>query len=340
VGLSWTKHILSFPAKAIGFQHLLRLSGKKLVLPFYHAVSDNPLSHITPLYTHKSSAEFENDIDFLLKYFTPIGIEQVLAITKDEIKPEKPCFHLTFDDGLREVHSIIMPILKKKGVPATVFVNPSFVGNKALFFRYKAALLIQELMNSRIDELPDFPFDEKVKTMLDWKKWILSVKHHQNHQLDEFAVLLGVDFQAFLEKEKPYLDLPELKELSLNGMTVGSHSLNHPEYRLIPIEEQIRQTTESMAWVKENLQPKIAAFSFPFTDFGVGNRFFEKLKSNPNCPDLFFGTAGLNEEKMPNHLQRIPMEVWKKSAENVLQTNFFTHFLKKGIGKDLLRRKD
>jgi hypothetical protein len=37
-----------------------------------------------------------------------------------------------------------MPILRRKGVPATVFVNSDFVDNQDLFFRFKAALIIDK----------------------------------------------------------------------------------------------------------------------------------------------------------------------------------------------------
>ena len=330
--------ILRLSANTVGFERLLHFSGKKLILPFYHSVSNSSLPHISPLYRHKSVTQFEADLDFIMKYFTPVSLEDVYSFSKGEKQFSSPSFHLTFDDGLREVYSEVFPILQKKGIPATVFVNPDFVGNKALFFRYKAALLIDELKNLSINELPVFPFDSSIKTKERWVDWILATHYHQSEQLDQLAILLNIDFDKFLTETKPYLNLEELKILSQNGIEIGAHSMNHPLYRLISVEEQIRQTTESVAWVSQYFQPKTLAFSFPFTDDGVKNEFFRNLDSNPNKPDLIFGTAGLNIEKRPDHLHRIAMETEIGNAENILNTALLKNSVKKTVGKNLIFR--
>lgn len=330
--------VLRFLANTIGCETLLKLSDKKLILPFYHSVSNRPLPHISPLYRHKSVSEFEADLDFILKHFTPVSLEEVHSFSKGDKQFSKPSFHLTFDDGLREVYSEVLPILQKKGIPATVFVNPDFVGNKALFFRYKAALLIDELMNLGVDELPIFAFDSSIKTKEKWIDWVLAARYHQSEQLDQLAILLNIDFARFLTETKPYLDLEELKTLSKNGIEIGAHSMNHPLYRLISVEEQIKQTTESMAWVKEHFRPKIMAFSFPFTDHGVKNEFFRNLDVSPNKPDLIFGTAGLNLEQSQNHLHRVAMETELGSASRILNTALLKNIVKKIARKNLMIR--
>ena len=43
--------------------------------------------------------------------------------------PEKPVV-LTFDDGYADTYSIVYPIMKEYGFPATVFINPGDVGTR------------------------------------------------------------------------------------------------------------------------------------------------------------------------------------------------------------------
>ena len=45
-------------------------------------------------------------------------------------KLDRRCLHLTFDDGFRELHDVVAPILLRKGIPATFFVNSAFIDNK------------------------------------------------------------------------------------------------------------------------------------------------------------------------------------------------------------------
>ena len=54
---------------------------------------------------------------------------------------------LSFDDGLVECHQVIAPLLMTKGVPATFFLNNHFIDNRDLFFRYKASLIIDQVIS-------------------------------------------------------------------------------------------------------------------------------------------------------------------------------------------------
>jgi len=134
------------------------ITRKKIIVPFYHTVAEQPLPHIKHLYRMKTVEEFQKDLDFLLKYFEPIDIETLYHLHIHKTVPKKPVFHLTFDDGMKEMYDIVAPILIKKGVPATFFVNSAFVDNKVLFYRHKESL---ECENISIDE-----FLEKEKPYL------------------------------------------------------------------------------------------------------------------------------------------------------------------------------
>jgi len=106
---------------------LIKLSGKKIIYPFYHIISDNPPPHIKHLYPIRSVKQFEKDLDFLQKYFTASEFDS---------GNNKPQFILSFDDGLSEVYDIVAPILKRRNIPAIFFVNSAFVDNKDIFKNY------------------------------------------------------------------------------------------------------------------------------------------------------------------------------------------------------------
>ena len=108
-------------ARHADLDSLIKWSEQSTVFPFYHAVSEEPLPHISHLYRVRTTAEFEGDLELLLKYFEPMG----LAVYLDQAgeKRGKRGMVLTFDDGLKECHHIIAPLLKKKGIPAVFFLN-------------------------------------------------------------------------------------------------------------------------------------------------------------------------------------------------------------------------
>jgi len=131
--------IISFIAILIPVRFLIKFSGKKVIYPFYHIISDNPPAHIKHLYPVRSIKQFEKDLDFLQEHFTASEFPP---------KKNKPSFILTFDDGLSEVYNIIAPILKTRNIPAIFFINSAFVDNKDMFFNY---ILSLKKENPKID---------------------------------------------------------------------------------------------------------------------------------------------------------------------------------------------
>jgi len=302
------QHILPFFASIAGLNRLIDSTKENLVNVFYHTVSDEYLPHISPLYKPKNTKEFEQDLDFLLKYFQPITADDMLLHAKNEKRIEKPSFHLSFDDGLREIYSVAMPILQRKGIPATIFVNSDFVDNRDLMFRYKAALIADK--NPKI------------------KAEVLKIKYPERKILDNLAQKMEIDFKGFLQNQQPYLTVEQLKTLQKNGFIISAHSQNHPNYHLISEEEQIKQTLNSCAFVQKEFLEKNRFFAFPFSAEGVRNSFFEEIK---NDVDLTFGTSGINTTHNGKHIDRIDMENYGKSAKKCIGRAYMTKFLKQWI---------
>lgn len=327
-------------AKKFPLPPLVTLSRQKLIMPFYHSVSNEYLPHLSNLYNPKTSREFEKDLDFLLKHYKPVDLNYIYNLSS--VKSKKPAFFLSFDDGLKEVHSMAAPILKRKGVPATIFVNSAFVDNKAIFFRYKASLLIDAYQKKKLSEIGKRKINKVLGNPklsdLDVQREILKLQFHQQEKLDELANILEVDFSEYLKTRPPYLSSAEIKELQSEGHSIGAHSIDHPEFRFIHVEEQIRQAVGSLKFVKENFNPPIFSFSFPFTDFEVRKAFFQELEELKIC-DLTFGCAGLKHDPAPNHFQRIPLEDFRGTAEEAIKFEYLYFILKSFLRKNTTRRK-
>lgn len=296
-------------------------SAAPVFLPFYHVVSNHPLPHILN-YPRINKKEFEKQLDFYLNYFRPISLAEFYEnpYTKEKV------FHLSFDDGLRECIDIVAPILLRKGIPATFFINSGFVDNKALFHRYKASLILGEMYRH--------PDTEAENTLLEngiTKENILQTSFAQRHILDQVAELLELDFSTFLQKQRPYLTTAEVQQLNKQGFTIGGHSHKHPEFWKISEKKQLKHARKSMKWLKETINPAIKAFAFPYTDDGVTSDFIQKLKSENIC-DITFGTAGVKHDEVNSHFQRYTAEQDGCFKQN-LKNEFCYYKLRKLFGK-------
>ncbi|MFC2112038.1 polysaccharide deacetylase family protein [Bacteroidota bacterium] len=321
---------------------LIRASGQDRIFPFYHAVSDDPMPHVAHTYPVRSLKRFRKDLEFLLRHFEPVGLEELKLIEKPG-KHKKPSMFLSFDDGLSEIYDMVAPELISRGIPAGIFVNTDFIDNKELFYRYKSSLLVDRFEIIKyapaVTELLQSRYHLASSRKRCVKEFLLSISYKNKSELEEVAKLVELDFKTFLKVKQPYLTMQQLKELRDQGFYIGSHSKDHPRFSEISPDERTTQYRESIEFLQKELEIDYGAFSFPFSDSGVPADFFRDLSSEgmPRI-DASFGTGGLKNDPVSFHKQRISMESGKAPA-GILIRGEYLYFLLKGLfGKNEISR--
>lgn len=306
--------------KELPISFLYNFVNSKILFPFYHTVSDDDLPHIKNLYKYRSINEFRNDLDYLLKDRIPIDLETLINILKGKTTLQKKAFFLSFDDGLSEIYSIVSPILKEKGVPATFFLCPEFIDNKELFFRHKVSLIVDVLKSCSPHEFANIKklcADYKINSTKP-QDCLRKITFEQSGLLNEFAEILNFDFKQFITENNIYLTSEQVNSLIENGFDIGAHSNNHPHYSELSIDEQVEQTKTSINYLNEKYSINCRAFAFPFNDIGVSNAFFQKLQVD-KIVDITFGTAGFFKDSIQYNIQRFSMEEYSGTIEEIIK---------------------
>ena len=320
---------------------LLRpLARVRVVTPYYHIVSDNDVPHVKHLHRHKNIAEFKDDLDFILQNYSPIDLHALLEhANTGRPLPARACL-LTFDDGYSEMSHVVAPILLAKGVSATFFVSSAFVDNAELCYLNKASLLIEELISNRSPGI-----EGQLTALLrsrgtageDLKSAILSITYPERGLLDEMAGMVGLNFAEYLLRKKPYLTASQIADLIRDGFTIGAHSVDHPRYSAISIEQQVRQTIDSVKYVRERFRLTYGVFAFPHSDDGVSREAFRRI-ADSGLVELSFGTSGLMNDSVPNHLQRFSLEKPLKPAHRILAFQYARRLSRLTAGKSVVTR--
>lgn len=332
----WSSIAIRLPLK-----RMMALTGQKVVLPVYHLAAHGNVPHVRHLYPIKSPKAFIDDLDFLLKYYQPVDLDQLIRHCDGSQLLNKPSFHLTFDDGLQEFYSVVAPILKTKGVPATNFLNSTFIDNKGLFYRYKISLIIEKLRTEKdpsIFSRIENTLKKKELKFDNLKDGLHKLNHKDEAVIRQITDIINIDFDEFLRTRRPYLTSDQVRELIAQGFTFGAHSLDHPQYDHLTLEDQIVQTQKSVSIICKSFDLKYRCFAFPFTDYGVSRAFFDHFFLGAEKLDLSFGSAGLKVDSYPRHLQRIPMEMGNIAGRQILHGEYLYYLLKSPLGKNRIRR--
>ncbi|MCK5067941.1 MAG: polysaccharide deacetylase family protein [Bacteroidales bacterium] len=329
------KHIAALLPGPINTGKHIHRTGLEEIFPFYHAVSNQLLPHTKHLYSLRNTDQFENDLDYLLEHFEPVKMSEFLE-GKLRGNTQRPPMVLSFDDGLIQCHEEIMPVLLKKSIPATFFLNNDFIDNKAMFFRFKVSLLLEIL--------PDKTNAEKKEAAkilqcneAELRKRLLSISYIEREITDQIAELWSYSFKEYITGNPVYLSSRHIREMKEKGFEFGSHGFDHPLFSMLPAKaciDHIRQSTEDLQ-IRFGLDYKY--FSFPFTDYGVQDDTIEEL-FRIGIIDAGFGSAGLKEDKWPGYKQRVPMELAGLDARKILRGELNRRRARKIVKKNRVSR--
>ncbi len=306
------------------FSLLARMSREKILLPVYHTVSDEDLPHIKHLFWYRNIGGFKKDLDTLLKHFEAVSLTELISHVNGNKPISKPSFLISFDDGYREVFDVIAPILKERSIPAVFFLNTDFIDNRKLFYRNKASLIREKLETfheaEQLQEIASLLNIEKTNKQHIGQA-VMGLKHHEQDLLDEVAVRIGINFQEFLQKNKPYLDSLQVKNLIDQDFVIASHGTDHAAFEHLSLEDQLQHIAKSFSFLKQNFNIPYNAFAFPFNEKGVSSEFYEQTHFS-KLIDISFGTDGFQKGHCKNNLERQSMEEDRAGLKSIYSRLF------------------
>lgn len=292
----------------LGLAFLRKKANVNPLIVNYHMVSDADLPHVNKLYSYRNIPTFLTDLDYFTLHYKVISLYDLLGSLEGRSTLPENALLITFDDGFREVYDPVAPILKQRGIPATFFLTTNFINNKELDPGCKKSLIINAIESDptlKQIRLLDELLSERSVSGNNTIERIRNIPFKQRSVIEEAASVIGIDFNQYLQTVKPYLETSQIHELVELGFTFGGHSVNHPRYSEISLEEQIDQTISSVEVLTHEFGLTYKVFAFPHTDRGITTGFYEKIGDRI---DATFGLPGLIPDLNPSNFQRIGVE--------------------------------
>lgn len=322
----------------VPLKYIMKLAQVNPLVINYHVVSDIKLPHISNLYSYRSTTQFVQDLDFLVKNFNPLGLPEFLNSICNKNPLPKNSFLLTFDDGFREIYDTIVPILLSKNLSATFFLTSNFIDNRELGYDNKKSLLLEYLNQTEsgsVLKLVNSIFEFKSNNINDIKNAILSIPYAKRFIVDKIASELGYSFDDYLKKQQPYLTSDQIIEVLKQGFTIGAHSIDHPRFSELALKDQVYQAVSSIKQVSSQFSLPYKVFAFPYSDQNVEIEFFTEISP---YVEATFGTHGLLKDQVEGNFQRISVEKNNLSANKNIKFHLIRKTIYHKLGKDIILR--
>jgi peptidoglycan/xylan/chitin deacetylase (PgdA/CDA1 family) len=175
---------------------------------------------------------------------------------------------ITFDDGYADNHDVAWPVLKKYGLPATVFVTTGAVGGERPLWFHRLAHIFE---TAQPEELPvvvgpwTFTLDTDGEREATVARVGAELKRMPASQREELLAALGEAFQVtdFSPIQREMLTWEQIRAMDAGGFSVEAHTVTHPILGAESIEAASREIAESREVLSEKLGRKVDLFAYP-----------------------------------------------------------------------------
>jgi peptidoglycan/xylan/chitin deacetylase (PgdA/CDA1 family) len=320
------KYFLRLVLKLIPLRIYSYLFQRDCVGLFYHSVSDEWLPYVKFIYPPVPTSRFEQSLIYLKRNYNPVSYDMLHAHVFEGAALPPRAVHLSFDDGYKECYSIVRPLLLKYKIPCTFFVTTDWIDNKDMFYRNKACLCVEKIGEIRLKEREEIlgslnnEFGLAFQCQDDFSTWIMSLKRADTEKIDKASAVLRLNFQEYLKENPIYLTSAQIKEMAMEGFTIGAHTMSHP--KLVQVSEKVMEAeiVESSNIVQGITGTEVAPFAFPNSATGIDRKTLSEIRVRNPFLGLFFDTKGMRKD-VPFIVNR----VWAEKPE------FFTKGAKTNI---------
>ncbi len=315
---------------------LIRMAPGPL-FPYYHLVSDVPPVYMQGSYPVASVQVFERNLDFLLRHWKPVSLEDILGWVREGAPVPQGVFHLTFDDGFREVYDVVFPVLKRKGIPATTFVCSDLLEPGIWMWEHERALVVRAAKEADKQILQSLSV--ALNCISGYELQTLSaVDYEHRGALSRAADCLHLDLSTLAREHSPYLAEGHIREMIASGFTFGSHALDHPLFQNLTLEHQLAQISQSVRAICERFGLPYKVFAFPYGESGLSPELFSRIFGE-GLVDICWGTRGMLPDEYPGVIQRLWMEVPGGAVSCAIRQELTRKVIRKLVHNDKVTRK-
>lgn len=249
------------------------LNRNRLIILTYHSV--------LPSTSDIDAGESRNVVDeeafawqmrYLAKRYRCLRLEQAVRLLESN-RPLPPySVVVTFDDGFRNNLQYAYPILRRAGVPAAIFLTTGHIGRGTqLLWTERVGRLLrrgkvpEDAARRVMKRLKSLPSRERDAAIRELQKQL-----ETNGAERERAA--GPDADRYT-----FLTWSEARELAWGGITIGSHTVEHPIMTSLDERRRREEVVESKHEIERHLGMPCTLFSYPN---GTADDFDDRDKVN------------------------------------------------------------
>jgi peptidoglycan/xylan/chitin deacetylase (PgdA/CDA1 family) len=192
----------------------------------YHRVVSEPDALLPDL---PSATEFDRQLAAVERWFTVLPLREAAARLRDGTLPVRSAC-LTFDDGYADNADVALPVLRRRGIPATFFVSTSYIDGGRMW-NDSVIETIRAKQGDALDARPigldalDISTTAARRQAID--RVLSALKYLPQEERQKQADTLAAHAPRPLPTDL-MMSADQVRTLHASGMEIGAHTVTHP----------------------------------------------------------------------------------------------------------------
>ncbi|MEN3333162.1 MAG: hypothetical protein V7641_2527 [Blastocatellia bacterium] len=257
--------------QAMGFFAPFRLANRgKALIVTYHRFTHSPTDIKT------AARVFAEQLDYLTRYYQVVPLSFIAERLTNRQSLPANIAAITIDDGYSDAYEIAFPLLRRRNLPATMFVVTDFVDQKKWLWtdklRYLVARAGAHSIEGRLREhefCVEFERTDSVFCSADKVNSLLKAiaDDEKDAAIARMATAFGVELPTAPPPEYASVTWEQVGEMSAAGIEIGSHTATHPILPNVTLEHVRRELVESRQRIAAEIGRPVDLFCYPNGDY-------------------------------------------------------------------------
>lgn len=223
---------------------------------------------------------FSDFLDWVQENYEVRPLAELFQRRGEKINAARPPCALTFDDGWYDNYLFAFPELRKRNLPATIFLPTRFIGTDRKFWQESLWLSLCEIRNEEdfkeiIDRvalrMPWFPCAKDIAPAYgSIKRILLKRSAEEAEDFTNYLAEFAPPAQSSLSRS--FVNWREVQEMQDSQISFGSHTLNHVLLPTSSPRSGQAEVLNSRLDLQEKLRQEPCGFAYPWGALGPFTR--------------------------------------------------------------------
>jgi peptidoglycan/xylan/chitin deacetylase (PgdA/CDA1 family) len=234
------------------------------VLTYHRVVDPKRVPHDDPSLISATPQEFRVQMEYLAARRRVLSLSELRAIRRGDMELPPDAVAITFDDAYEDFAEHAWPVLRRLGLPVTLFVPTAYPDHPELMFWWDrlygafAGTERRDWLSTPFGRLPLLRARERAAAFKALAERVKEMPHERAMAVvEQLARALGAPPPA-----GKVLAWAELRELAAAGVSLAPHTRTHPRLDRLPLRRAREEIVGSAAdlWSEIGDSPPVLAF--------------------------------------------------------------------------------